>query len=74
MALSGGKPAKFAVFKEQFSALVLLNANSEQKCWVFAPTNHCHHPSVTGNENGEVASKSIGYHSPRKKGQGYQRR
>lgn len=72
--LSGRKTGKFAFFKEQFSALELISANPEQNRSVSAPTNHQHYPSLTGDENGKVVSKTKRYHSSMKKGQGYERR
>lgn len=52
----------------------MLNADPEQKYWVFDPTDHRHHSALTGHENGEVTFKSERYHSLMKKDQGYQRR
>lgn len=44
-----GKQASMLFLKEQFSALLSLNADPEQKYWVFVPTNHHHHPALTGH-------------------------
>lgn len=70
-----GKQASLQLLKNNLVLLYCLMLTlSKSAGSLLQQTNHCHHPSLTGDENGEVLSKSERYHSSRRKGQGYERR